>query len=140
MTFYLRKIIEKRLGAALGRTPKKQQRECLTVSTQKMKFSIKKSFHESPFLLVITSPCKMYLFRQAPFENIILLYSGRNVLIIIEKNIRGSQIFISSIMASVTDIASILFWKYPVLWSITAQKMKFSIKDFFSKCDLKSRF
>ena len=94
MTFYLRKIIEKRLGAALGRTPKKQQRECLTVSTQKMKFSIKKSFHESPFLLVITSPCKMYLFRQAPFENIILLYSGRNVLIIIEKkNSRQSDFY-----------------------------------------------
>ena len=46
MTFYLRKIIEKRLGAALGKTAKKQ-RECLSVSsftTQKMKFSIKKSF------------------------------------------------------------------------------------------------
>ena len=97
-------------------------------------------FYESPFLLVITSPCKMYLFRQAPFENIILLYSGCNVLIIIEKKIQGSQIFISSIIASVTNIASILFWKYPVLWSITAQKMKFSIKDFFSKCELKSRF
>ena len=93
MTFYLRKIIEKRLGAALGRTPKKQQRECLTVSTQKVKFSIKKSFHESPFLLVITSPCKMYLFRQAPFENIILLYSGRNVLIIIEKKNSGQSDF-----------------------------------------------